>query len=98
VYARRFEPSLEAQESPSKPDKALNSDSSSRVLAVLVAKFVPTVRRLLNFFRRHVTEPTKPENVDDLEEVAGRRTDGLSACSACFEMLQEPFAFPCQGC
>jgi len=37
-------------------------------MAVLIAKFVPTVRSLVNFFQRHVTEPTKPENVDDLEE------------------------------
>jgi hypothetical protein len=89
---------LEAQESPSEPGKALNSDLSSCVLAILVAKFIPTVRCSLNFFQRHVTEPTKPENVDDLEEVAGRRADGLSSRSSSFEMVQEPFAFPCQGC
>jgi hypothetical protein len=66
-------------------------------MAVLIAKFVPTVRRLVNFFQRHVTEPTKPENVDDLEEVAGHRANCLSARSACFEMRQEQLAFPCQG-
>jgi hypothetical protein len=94
VYTWSLEPPLEAQESPSEPGKALNSQFPGRVLAVLVAKFIPAVGRLLNFFQRHVTEPTKPENADDLEEVAGRRADGLSACSACFEMRQEPFAFP----
>ena len=74
--ARIFELPFEAQESPGRLREALNSELSSGVLFVLIAKGVPMVSRSVDFFQRHVAEATESKNVEDLEQLAGRNADG----------------------
>jgi len=73
--ARIFELPFEAQESAGRLRKALNPELSGGELFVLIAKGVPMVSRSINFFQRHVAEPTEAENVEDLEKVGGRNAD-----------------------
>jgi hypothetical protein len=98
VYIWTFKSSQKSQESAGCLGKAANSCLSGREVVVLIAKSVPTVRRTVNVFQRHLSESLELEEGDYSKEIARRYADALPTGTARFEVSQERLAFPSQRC